>query len=318
MNAVKEMGPNVLKNGFLEVEGGHSLYWEEWGNPEAPLILHLHGGPGTGFSDSHKSLYDPEKHHVLFSDQRGSGLSTPFAETANNTTQDLIKDIEKLREHFGAEKLRVVGGSWGCTLSLLYAIEHPERVDRLLLWSAYLIRQFETDFVNEGYPRYFFPEAWNRFIAFVPEEHRTDGDSIMQYYASQINSNDPETARRYADEWTLWEMTLTSINYQPEQLEEEIMGDDKSVAVAKLETHYFLNKCFVPENYILDNIEKIKGIPCDLVHGRFDMCTPPIAAWDLAQAYGENLNLKWVNSGHLRSEPEMFAALRQIAGEKLV
>lgn len=303
--------------GFLETDG-HKLYWEDWGNPKAKPIFALHGGPGGGFSDRHKLLFDPKIHRVIFHDQRGSGRSTPFADITKNTTHDLVNDIELLREHLGIEKMHVTGGSWGSSLTLFYAIAHPERVEHIMIWSLFLARQFEVDFVNEGYPRYFFPEAWERFIALVPEEHRKTGDDVMRYYAKKIRSEDEAEAIKYADEWTLWEITLCSILYDPVALEKETMGDKDNLAVARLETHFFLNKCFVPENYILDNVNKIKNIPCALLQGRFDMCTPPISAFDLKKAYGDKLSLTMVNSSHLSSDPEMFKTLAATAKEFLV
>lgn len=311
----KDLAPN--KSGMLDVGDGYSLYWEDWGNPAAMPIFHLHGGPGSGFSDNHKLLYDSKKHRVIFHDQRGAGRGTPFAATDHNTSQLLIEDIEKLRTHLGIETMHVSGGSWGSTLTLLYAIAHPERVQRLMIWSVFLARQFEVDFVNEGIPRYFFPEAWQRFIALVPEEHRASGDQVMRYYAEQIRSSDEAVAKRYADEWALWECSLLSVRYDPIKLEKEILEDKENTAIARIETHYFMNSCFVPENYILNNLEKIKDIPCTLVHGRFDMCTPPVSAFDLQTAYGDQLSLIWVNSGHYNSDPEMNAALRATAAASL-
>lgn len=313
---VNVFSPN--KKGLLDVGDGHSVYWEDWGNPDAKPVFHLHGGPGSCFSDRHKSLYDPQKHRVIFHDQRGAGRSVPFAGTENNTSQLLVADIEKLRKHLAIEKMFVSGGSWGSTLSLLYAVAHPERVEGLMIWSVFLARQFEVDFVNEGYPRFFFPEAWERFISLVPETQRGTGTSVMKYYAEQMRSEDPKISSKYADEWTLWEATLLSIEYDPIELEEEVMGDKDNTAVARIETHYFLNQCFVPENYILDNIDRLKDIPCNLIHGRFDMCTPPISARDLQKAYGANLKLKWVNSGHYNTDPEMRAALCATAVASLV
>ncbi len=306
---MQENATHINDKGFLDTSEGHTIYWEDWGNPEAKPICFLHGGPGGGFSDRNKLLFDPEMHRVIFHDQRGCGRSIPFASSEQNTTQDLVKDIESLRTHLGIEKMYVVGGSWGSALSLFYAIAHPERVERLLVWSLFLARQFEVDFVNEGFPRYFFPKEWERFISLVPPEHRGTGDEVMRYYAEKINSEDGAVAAKYADEWTLWEITLCSIVYDPITLEKEIIGDRNNLAVARLEVHYFLNKCFVPENYILDHIDKIKHIPCSLVQGRFDMCTPAISAVDLKSAYGDTLNLTLVNSGHLSNDPEMSKAL---------
>ncbi len=309
---MKRKDKDVHAKGFLDVGDGHKIYWEDWGNPKANPIFSLHGGPGGGFSDRHKTLYDPKKQRVIFHDQRGSGRSTPFASIKNNTSHDLIKDIELLREHLGIKKMCVTGGSWGSTLSLLYAIAHPERVRKLLIWSVFLNRQFEIDFVNEGYPKYFFAEAWERFISFVPKSNRINGNSIMKYYADKINSKNKKVASKYANEWTLYEFSLCSIKYDPIKLEKSILKDKDTLAIAKLETYYFLNTCFVPNEYIMNNINKIKNIPCFLIQGRFDMCTPVISAIDLKRKYGKNLRLHIVNSGHLSSDPEMFSALKTL------
>ncbi|MEI6532390.1 MAG: prolyl aminopeptidase [Candidatus Roizmanbacteria bacterium] len=301
----------VNQEGHLNVGNGHSIYFQDWGNPLGIIFIYLHGGPGHYFDESNKELFDPIKHRVIFFDQRGCGKSTPYAEIRNNTTHDLIEDIEKLTNHLEIKRFNVIGGSWGSTLTLLYAIAHPERIINLIIWGVYLVRQIETDYVNEGIPQYTFPEAWERFIALVPPEKRTNGDTIMKYYAEKINSNDLKIATTYANEWTLWEATLLSISYDKKSLEEDVLASN-NVSVAKLETHYFLNKCFVPENYILDSIEKIKHIPCYVVQGRFDMCTPPIGAYALSNLYGKNLTLQWTNAGHLKSDKDNFLALYTI------
>jgi proline iminopeptidase len=307
----------VTARGHLEVGDGHRLYWEDWGNPDGAPVMFLHGGPGAGFHDGHKAVFDEKIHRVLFFDQRGSGKSTPFAGTEGNTTDKLIADIELLRAQAGFESMHVVGGSWGSALALLYAIRHPERVKSLLIWSVYLVRQFENDWVNEGYPRYHFPAEWERFISFVPEAQRKDGTSIMKYYLDKMRSADEAEAASHAVEWTLWESVLLSIDYDPSTLEAGIRGDPRTLSVALLETHYFSAGCFVPENYILENIDRITHIPCSVVQGRFDMCTPAISAFDLQRSYGDRLHLRWVNSGHLRSDPEMLAALQEAAVREL-
>lgn len=304
---------HINQSGFLEVGDGHSLYWEDWGNPKSFPILHNHGGPGGGFRDSHKLTFNPAKHRVIFYDQRGAGKSMPFAETAHNTTQDLIEDIEKLRTHLNIERFHVFGGSWGSTLSLVYAIAHPDRVRSLTLWGIYLGSQFEDDIIAEGYARYNYPEEWERFISLVPEPERTNGTSITKFYSDKMNTEDLDAARQYADEWSLWETTLLSVNYNQQKLVSELIGDENNLPLAKLETQYFLHNCYIPDNYIIDNIDKIQHIPCYVIQGRFDNCTPPVSAYKLAKAYGENLTIQVVNAGHLRSDPELFAALTTAA-----
>jgi proline iminopeptidase len=317
---MKSNDPYVNKSGHLIVGAGHKIYYEDWGNPNGFPIMHLHGGPGSGFSESHKLMYDPTKHRVIFHDQRGCGKSTPFASLKNNNTQALIGDIEKLREHFGIDKMHVTGGSWGSTLTLLYALAYPERVEKLMIWSVYLLRKFETDHLYQGGAKALLPEAWERFISLVPNAQRKSTQDVIKFYASKINSGDKNTALKYSAEWTLWEMSTVSLNYDKLKTERDVLEGDQNmnVSMAVMETHYFLNKCFVPENYILKNIDKIKHIPCFVVQGRFDLCTPPISALDLTNAYGKNLSLQITRAGHLRSEPENLTALRSIASVALV
>jgi len=301
---------NINQQGFLETDG-HKIYWEDWGNLSATPILYFHGGPGGGCEEDDKLFFDPKKHRVIFHDQRGSGKSTPFASTENNTSQDLVNDAEKICVKLGLGNVYITGGSWGSTIALFYAIAHPERVKKIMVNGLFLARQFEVDFVNDGRLKYFFPEEWERFIKLVPLEHQKTGDDVMRFYAEKMRSADMEIAHKYANEWTLWEFSLCSINYNPVELEKIVMEGQNNLALAILETHYFLNKCFVPENYILDNIHKIKDIPCVVVQGRFDMCTPPISAYDLKNAYGEKLVLKWANAGHSFTDPEKAKILQE-------
>jgi proline iminopeptidase len=314
------MDPNINKSGHLEVGDGHRICYEDWGNPDAFPIMHLHGGPGSGFSDSHKLIYDPKIHRVIFHDQRGSGQSLPFASIKDNTTQHLISDIEKLREYFNIQKIHVAGGSWGSTLAMLYAIAHPECVEKMMMWGIYLLRQFENDYIYQGVNKETFPEAWERFISLVPTDKRKNSMDVIKYYSSKILSDNKKVAEKYAAEWTLWEMSITSLSYDRLKAEKETLEGDQhfNISMATMETHFFLNKCFVPENYILKNIDKIKHLPAYVVQGRFDMCTPPVSAINLAKAYGSNLHLQITRAGHLRSEPENLAALRAIASAALV
>jgi len=309
LKTMEQTDTYLQNSGFLDVGDGHKIYWEDWGNPDAYPIMHFHGGPGGGFNDNHKLIFNPDKHRVIFFDQRGAGKSTPFAEISNNTTQKLVEDTEKLREHLNIEKMYLIGGSWGSTMTLAYAIAYPARVKSMIAWGIYLARQFENDLISAGHSRYNYPEAWDRFIALVPVEHRIDGSSITQYYASKLGSSKEHEARKYADEWTLWESTLLSVLYDKRKVEKDVLGDINNVPLAKLETLYFLNNCFLPENYILDNIKNINNIPLYVAQGRFDNCTPPQSAYDLSKAYGNNMTLQMVNSGHKRNDPELQASL---------
>jgi proline iminopeptidase len=323
MTESKSKDLNIRQSGHLDVGDGHKIYWEDWGNPDAAPIMHLHGGPGSGFSDSHKLLYDPAVNRVIFHDQRGSGKSLPFASVKANTTQDLIEDIERLRGHLGIDKMYVAGGSWGSTLAMLYSIAHPKRVLALMMWGIYLLRRSETDYLYQGGPKETFPEAWQRFISLVPQKDRRTSMGVIKFYAGKIQSKDKKTAQKYAAEWTLWESSTVTLNYDRPAVEREVLEGDKyqqdfNLAIARMESHYFLNNCFVEDNFILKNISAIKHIPAYVVQGRFDMCTPPVSATDLAKAYGPNLRLQIVRAGHLRTEPETLSALRAIATNVLL
>jgi proline iminopeptidase len=303
----------INARGLLDVGDGHRVYWEDWGTPDGVPVLFLHGGPGDSFRADHQALFDPEQHRVLFFDQRGCGRSTPFASTDHNTTGHLLADIDRLLDHVGMDTAHVCGGSWGSALSLLYALHRPARVRSLLVWGVYLIRQFEDDWVNEGHPRHMLPAEWERFIALVPDEHRSDGDAIMDHYARKMRSPDQAEATRYAFEWTLWESTLESIAYDPDALEAALSEDPNTLSTALLETHYFTHGCFVPANFILDNVHTLRDIPCQIIQGRFDLCTPAVTAYDLQRAYGDNAVLRFVNAGHSVSDPLLSGALRQAA-----
>jgi proline iminopeptidase len=306
---VRFVDDHVNGSGFLDSGDGHKIFWEDWGNPAGVPVVFLHGGPGGGCDPAHRTLFDPRRHRVLFHDQRGCGRSRPTASTDNNTTAHLIGDIRALMNQVGWESAHVAGGSWGSALALLFAIAHPDRVRSLLVWGVYLARREENDWVNAGGPRSHFPQEWERFIAPVPTDRRGSGDAVMRYYAEQMRSRDSAHAYRFALEWTRWEAALVSLSYQPGQLDRRLSDDPATMVTALLETHYFGNGCFVPENAILENLATIRSIRCHIVQGRFDMCTPPVSAHELAGAYGGNASLQWVNAGHLYTDPELQAAL---------
>lgn len=323
MAEVQIKDPYVRKSGHLTVGDGHKIYWEDWGNPKGFPIIHLHGGPGGGFSETHKLIYDPEIHRVIFHDQRGSGRSTPFASIKDNTTQHLLADIEKLLQYLKIDKVYVAGGSWGSTLTLAYTIAHPDRVAKMMMWGIFLNRNFEVDYLYQGMAKHTFPEAWERFISHVPKKDRGSSQQVINFYVTKLQSKDKQAALKYAAEWNLWESSTVSIKYDRQKLEREVLSGSKeqqdfNLAISRMESHYFKNKCFLPEGYILSNIKKINHIPVYVVQGRFDMCTPPVSALDLAKAYGPQLNLQIVPAGHLRSEQEIRSVLRAFASAALI
>ncbi|MFG1604592.1 prolyl aminopeptidase [Actinoplanes sp. NPDC049265] len=304
------MSDHLIDSGHLPVGNGHEIYWEEWGAPDGVPVVCLHGGPGAGFNDTHKLLFDPERHRVLFHDQRGCGRSTPTAGLEGNTSAHLVADIEALMTHRGWDTAHVAGGSWGSSLSLLFAIAHPDRVRGLLLWSVYLLRRQDDEWLTLGGPRTHFPAEWETFIAPVPAELRAGARQVTDWYAGKFQTPD---GLRYARMWATWELSLCSANYDAAAVTRFVETDDNTLTCAIIESHFVRNGGFVPENFLLDSLGAIRHLPCHVVQGRFDMCTPPVEAYDLARAYGENLSLVLVNAGHLRTEPALAAALREAA-----
>jgi proline iminopeptidase len=293
--------------GMMDVGGGHQIYWEDWGNPKAEVpIFYLHGGPGGGNKDSNKLSFNPKHQRVIFHDQRGAGKSMPFAETRDNTTENLVKDIEALRKHFDLPKIQLTGGSWGSTLALCYAIAHPTVVERMFLWSIWLARKEDNDFVYKGAGKSHFPEVWKRFIMHVPPKHHNDP---VSYYEEQLNKPDVFIRTKYVTEWNLFERSLMDLDGQIDKMYLSAGAledfDDSSVAVAKLEAHYIKHHCFIPENHILKHAKKLQQIPTILVHGRYDFVCPPSGAVELATTLGQHCTLHVVPAGHSRSNATM-------------
>ena len=298
---------NIVRSGKLDVGDGHELYWVDWGNKsiENP-IFYLHGGPGGGFDAKDFNKFDPNKNRVVFHDQRGSGRSTPFASTANNTSQDLIADITKLRGQLGFEKISLYGTSWGATLSLLYAIEHAEVVEKMLIGGIYLARKTDNDFYLRGQVSSHFPEAWEKFIGLVPKSER---DNIGGYYKNMMNSDDESERKRFAKNWMLYESSILKLDYVPSSVETNLK-DFASESIAYLEAHYILNNCFIEENYILKNIDKLKEIKIVIVQGRYDFICMPSSAFELKNALGENETLHMVMAGHSSSDTVQREVIR--------
>ena len=298
-------------SGMLRVGGGHSIYWEDWGNARAKVpIFFLHGGPGGGFRESDKLSFDPLRQRVIFFDQRGAGKSKLLGTVENNTTQDLISDIDKLRKHLNIGVISLAGGSWGSTLALCYAIANPEVVQRMVIWGIFLAREVDNDYSYKGTGQeQHFPDAWQRFISMVPELER--GDPVS-YFAKQFEHRDKAVQKRYVTEWGLYDDSVMSIDDQIERkvLESEPNDEDyeKDLACAKIEAHYFSNKCFIEGNHILKNAKSIRHIPTVIVHGRYDFACSPSGAFELSQLLGDNCYLHIVPSNHSRSD----AVLREV------
>ncbi len=287
---------NYYKNGYIDVTDGHSLYFELYGNPKGIPVLFLHGGPGAGFSDSDKQFFDAERYNVLFFDQRGASRSKPFGSIKNNTIQDLLKDIDYILDFLKFDKVYVFGGSWGSSLSLAYAIHNPARVLGLVVRGIWLANDYGINHYMNGGIKEFFPDVWERFQKLVPE-----GKNPVSFYLEKMLSDDKEISDKYAYEWAYYELSFYTIN-KIEDPAELLKGFSyKSMAI--LEAHYINNRCFMEEDFIMKNIDKIAHIKTAIVHGRYDFICPPAQAFRL-QAGLKNSKLNITNAGHSSSDEE--------------
>jgi proline iminopeptidase len=294
------------KSGHLDVGDGHSLYWELSGNPKGKPVVFLHGGPGGGSSPEHRRQFDPELYNILVFDQRGCGKSTPYASLENNTTWDLVADIEKLREMVGVDKWQVFGGSWGSTLALAYAQTHPSRVTELVLRGVFLFDPFEIDWMYKyGGASQLYPDGWDAFVADIPPAERND---LVAAYQRRLTSDDEAEQLKAAQAWSKWEGEIVTLLPSPDTIE-HFTSPEVAVAVARIENHYMANRGWLDAGQLLRGASKLKGIPGVIVQGRHDCCTPPVAAWSLKKAWPDvDLNII-PDAGHLFSESGNLDAL---------
>ncbi|EIJ43580.1 proline iminopeptidase [Beggiatoa alba B18LD] len=295
------------QTGRLTVSNIHTLYYEQVGNPQGIPIVFLHGGPGGGIEPLYRRFFDPSRWRVVLFDQRGSGKSTPHASLEENTTWDLVADIERLREHLGIERWTVFGGSWGSSLALAYSQTHPARCTGLILRGIFMLRKKELDwFYQAGGAHYIFPDAWEKFIAPIPVEERHD---MIFAYHKRLTSANPQVRTHAAKAWSVWEATTSKL-HQDTSLIKRFVEDNFADAFARIENHYFLNKGFLTtEDQLLHNVNKIRHLPCVIVQGRYDMVCPMITAWDLHLAWQEAEFIVVSNAGHSMTELGIQSAL---------
>ena len=288
------------RSDHLEVSGGHSVYFEEVGNPEGKPALFVHGGPGAGAQPFDRRFFDPERYRVVLFDQRGCGRSTPHAALNENTTLHLIDDIERLRGQLGIERWLVFGGSWGSTLSLAYAQAHPTSVTALVLRGIFLLRRKELVWFYQEGASAIFPDEWEKYLAPIPESER---DDLISAYYRRLTSNDKETRLEAARAWSGWEGATLSL-YPDEERVRMFAGDDFATAFARIECHYFINGAFFDhDSQLLEGIDRVRHIPAVIVQGRYDVCTPMMSAWALHRAWPEADFRLVADAGHASSEP---------------
>jgi proline iminopeptidase len=289
----------------MAVQSPHELYIEESGEPDGIPVLFLHGGPGAGCNPRNRRYFDPEKYRIILFDQRGSGRSTPHAELENNSTSALLEDIELIRELLGVERWLLFGGSWGSTLSLLYAQKHPQRTLGLILRGVFLARRRDANwFYQEGASR-LFPDYWEDYVRPIAEQDR--GDFVRAYY--EILTGENELARMAAAKtWSSWEAHCATLRPSKDVVHQ--LGDPHmALALARLEAHYCINNFFIEEDQILQRADKLQGIPGIVVHGRYDMVCPVENAFSLHRLWPDSeLNIVR-DAGHAASEPSVTDAL---------
>ena len=301
-----QLYPEIVpyNTGMLELDGRHRIYFEESGNPTGVPVLFLHGGPGAGAAAAHRRFFDPAHYRIVIFDQRGAGRSQPLGELADNTTPLLIADIEKLREMLGIDRWLVFGGSWGSTLALAYAEAHPERCSGLILRGIFLCRKSEIDWFLYGL-RNVFPEAWRAFTDPIPEAER---GNLLEAYHRRLTDPDPAVHMPAARAWGTYEGSCSTLLPSPETVA-YFAGDVVALGLARIEAHYFRNNIFLPENSLLDNIQRIRHIPGVIVQGRYDAVCPIVSADDLHRAWPEAQYQVIPDAGHSAWEPGICAAL---------
>ncbi|GAB2995137.1 proline iminopeptidase [Arenimonas maotaiensis] len=294
------------RTGMLAVDDRHTLYFEESGNPEGKPVVVLHGGPGAGTNAKMRQFHDPAAYRIILFDQRGSGHSTPHADLVDNTTWDLVADIEKLRAHLGIPRWQVFGGSWGSTLALAYAETHPERVSELVLRGIFMLRRWELQWFYQSGAHRLFPEAWQAYRDHIPEAER--GDFIAAYHARLI-SDDEQVRLAAARTWSVWEGATSTLVPEPASID-TFEDPHFALSFARIENHYFVNKGFFEvDDQLLRDAHRIRHIPGVIVHGRYDVVCPVQNAWDLHQVWPEARLVITPQSGHSAFEAENAAAL---------
>ncbi|MDE2291973.1 MAG: prolyl aminopeptidase [Elusimicrobia bacterium] len=291
---------------MLKVSDLHTVHWEECGNPRGKPIVFVHGGPGGGIDPSHRRYFDSKRWRVILFDQRGCGKSTPYAELRENTTWDLVADMERLRALAGVERWTVFGGSWGSTLALAYAETHPDRVEALIVRGIFTLRRRELEWFYQDGTSLVYPDAFEAYRDHIPAAER--GDMMAAYY-KRLTSEDREVRMAAARVWSAWEGATSKLLQDPE-LVAKFSDDRHAEAFARIECHYFVNKGFFREDgQLLNDAVRLRGIPGVIVHGRYDVVCPFETAWLLHKQWPEAELKVGLDAGHAMSEPANRTAL---------
>lgn len=292
--------------GKLKVSELHTLYYEEVGNPDGKPAVFLHGGPGGGIDPVYRQYFDPQQWRLILFDQRGCGQSTPHAELRENTTWDLVSDIEVLRQHLGIDRWVVFGGSWGSTLALAYSQTHPQACKGLILRGIFMLRSQELQWFYQSGASNLFPDAWQAYLQPIPPAERHD---LITAYYQRLTHKDPAIQLEAAKAWSVWEATTSKLIPDPD-LQAKCGEDTFATAFARIECHYFVNKGFLEtEDQLLRGCNRIQHLPIVIVQGRYDVVCPTISAWELHQRLPNSELLIIPDAGHSITEPGIRSAL---------
>jgi proline iminopeptidase len=307
---MRELYPEIepFDEGYLKVSDLHTVHYEQVGNPKGKKAVFFHGGPGGGLDPDYRRYFDPKQWHVVLFDQRGSGKSTPHAELRENTTWNLVKDAEQLREKLGIDKWLVFGGSWGSTLGLAYAETHPERCTALILRGIFLLRRKELLWFYQEGASWLFPDAWEEYLKPIPEVERGD---LMSAYYRRLTSADPAVRSAAAKAWSIWEGSTSKLYPDPDLIA-QFGGDSFADAFARIECHYFVNGAFLKtETQLLDDVTKVAQLPGTIVQGRYDVVCPAASAWALHKRWPKSKLVIVKDAGHSMKEPGIRSELVQ-------
>ncbi len=303
---------DFFNKGHLKVSALHQIYYEECGNPSGVPVIFLHGGPGSGCSPTQRRFFDPEHYRIILLDQRGCGRSTPQGEVTDNTTDDLIQDIEALRTHLGIARWHVFGGSWGSTLALCYAIKHAEAVISLALRGIFLSRPAELAWFLGGI-QYFYADVWHKLISYLPTSEQND---VLGAYTKRIFSEDNQVNVPAATQWNAYESSImrlkpteSSASSTPKTSQELLKERTTEVARARVQIHYIQHQCFIDGDAILKSAAILNKIPTVIVQGRYDMVCPPQTAWELSRAMPDAEFVMVADAGHSAMELGITSAL---------
>lgn len=310
---MRTLFPEIKPNDsfFMSVDDRHEIYVEECGNPDGLPVVFIHGGPGAGCEPSNRRFFDPEVYRIVLFDQRGAGRSRPHGSLENNTTRDLVSDMEKIREHFGFDSWVLFGGSWGSTLALAYAEAHPDRVLAMILRGIFLCRPQEIKwFYQEGASR-IFPDYWQDYVAQIPPEERSD---FVLAYHQRLTGDDEIARMSAAKSWSIWEGRCSTL--LPNGSTQDRFSDPHfALSLARIEAHYFINNIFLSHNQILRDAYRLAEIPGIIVHGRYDVVCPIENAFELHRAWPISQIRIIPDCGHAAGEPGITNALIKSTAE---